>query len=263
MSQKAIELLKNASKDGVNLIATNNSFADNAAALRELFGAEIIKKEFDGTGNYLKIDNERLFGRLKGQSMIHWKFNLAQCTFENSNTNYLPILAKGRPGPPELIGGHDPLGYFGMSVKDFGTSKNVILPLNIGKLYYLHGYEQNKNLLLDIMQYLDSQIFEELKTNAHPCVEMILKEFKYNVENNKKAIDGKILHLINLTGFSGNTFFEALPVHQIQVSIKSERIPKKAFYLTSKKPIIFSAKNGEIAFTVAKLENYEAVVFEY
>jgi len=263
LSQKAIELLRNVSKDGVNLIATNNSFADNAQALGELFGAEVIKKELEGTGNYLKIDNQNLFGRLKGQSMMHWKFNLAQYDFEKANTNYLPILAKGRPGPPELIGGHDPLGYFGMSVKDFGTSKNVILPLNLGKLYYLHGYEQNKNLLLDIVQYLDNQVFEELKTNAHPRVEMMLKEFKYNTENNKKAVDGKILHLINITGFSGNTFFEALPVHQIQVSIKSERIPKKAFYLTSKKPMLFSTKNGEISFTVAKLEAYEAVVFEY
>jgi hypothetical protein len=263
LSENAIKLLQNVSKDGVNLIATNNSFSDNTQALKGLFGAEVIKKELDGTGNYLKIDNPNLFGRLKGQSMIHWKFNLAQYDFEKTNTNHLPVLAKGRPGPPELIGGHDPMGYFGMSVKNFGTSKNVILPLNLGKLYYLHGYEQNKNILLDILQYLNSQVFEELKTNAHPRVEMILKEFKYNVENKKKATDGKILHLINLTGFSGNTFFEPLPVHQIQVSIKSERIPKKAFYLTSKKPMLFSTKNGVISFTVAKLEAYEAVVFEY
>ena len=161
--------------------------------------------------------------------MIHWKFNLAQYDFEKTNTNYLPILAKGRSGPPELIGGHDPVGYFGMSMKDLGTSKNVILPLNLGKLYYLHGYEQNKNLFLDVLQSLDSQVFDELKTNAHPRVEMILKEFKYNTENNQKATDGKILHFINLTGFSGNTFFEPLPVQQIQVSLKTEKIPKKSF----------------------------------
>jgi hypothetical protein len=150
LSDKAIKLLQSVSKDGVNLIATNNSFSDNTQALKGLFGAEVIKKELDGTGNYLKIDNPNLFGRLKGQSMIHWKFNLAQYDFEKTNTNHLPVLAKGRPGPPELIGGHDPMGYFGMSVKNFGTSKNVILPLNLGKLYYLHGYEQNKNLFLDV-----------------------------------------------------------------------------------------------------------------
>jgi hypothetical protein len=263
LSQNTIALLRNVSKNGINLIATNNSFADNALALEVLFGAKAIKKELDGTGNYLKIDDQKIFGRLKGQSMIHWKFNLAQYEFDKNNTNYIPILAKGRPGPPELIGGHDPVGYFGMSVKDFGTSKNVILPLNLGKLYYLHGYEQNKNLLLDIMQSISNEVFDELKTNAHPRVEMILKEFRYNIGDNKKTTDGKILHLINLTGFSGNTFFEALPVQQIQVSIKSDRIPKKAFYLTSKKPLNFSVKNGEISLTVAHLQDYEAVVFEY
>ncbi|MCP9762643.1 alpha-amylase family protein [Lacihabitans soyangensis] len=263
LSENAIKLLQNVSRDGVNLIATNNSFSDNAQALKSLFGAEIIKKEWDGTGNYLKIDNQKLFGRLKGQSMIHWKFNLAQYDFEKTNTNHLPVLAKGRPGPPELIGGHDPMGYFGMSVKDFGTSKNVILPLNLGKLYYLNGYEQNKNLFLDVLQSLDSQVFEEFKTNAHPRVEMILKEFKYNTKNNKKATDGKILHFINLTGFSGNTFFEPLPVQQIQVSLKTEKTPKKAFYLSNKKPISFSIRQDEISFTVDKLANYEAVVFEY
>jgi Hypothetical glycosyl hydrolase 6 len=262
LSEKSIEALKIASKNGVNLIATNTSFFDNSASLKELFGAEIINKNFEGFGNYLSIDNQQIFKRLSGQSMIHWKFNLGQYKFDETNSKYLPILAKGVPGPPEMIGGHGPTGYFGMSLKKYGKSQNVLLPINIGKLYYLYGYEQNKNIILDIIQKLDSEIFNDISTNAHPRVETILKEFTFNDGVERKTPTGKILHLINITGFSGNTYFEPLPIQQIQFKIKNTTAPKNAYLLISKKPIIFTQKGNYLSFILPKLTDYEAVVFE-
>ncbi len=262
LSEKAINQLKIASKNGTNLIATNGSFSDNPIALKELFGAEIIKKDYEGTGNYLAIDSPQIFKRLKGQTMIHWKFNLGQYKFTEVHSQNLPILAKGRPGPPELIGGHDQTDYFAMGLKNYGRSQNVLLPINIGKLYYIHGYEQNKNILLDIIQHLEEEVLNDLKTDAHPRVEVILKEFTFNDGSDRKTPNGLILHLINLTGFSGNTYFEPLPIQQIQFKIKNTIAPKKAYLLNTKKTIIFTQKDGYVSFILPKLTDYEAIVFE-
>jgi hypothetical protein len=261
LTEKSIEALKLASKNGVNLIATNTSFSDNSAALKELFGAEIVNKNFEGSGNYLAIDNKLIFKRLAGQSMIHWKFNLGQYKFVDASP-YLPILAKGRPGPPEMIGGHEPTGYFAMGLKNYGKSQNALLPINIGKLYYLYGYEQNKNIILDIIQKLDLELITDFTTNAHPRVETIFKEFTFNDGVERKTSTGKILHVINITGFSGNTYFEPLPIQQIQFKIKNTSAPKIAYLLSTKKPISFTQKGNYLSFILPKLTDYEAIVFE-
>ena len=44
-----------------------------------------------------------------------------------------------------------------MGMKNYGKARNVILPENIGKLYYLHGYEQHKNILLDVIDNIFPQ----------------------------------------------------------------------------------------------------------
>lgn len=258
----AVKALEDAAAQGTNLIATNQSFFDNPAFLKKVFGAKIIQKEYEGSGNYLKIDDRQIFRRLDKQTMISWKFNLGMYDFSEADETYLPILAKGRPGPPELIGGHDPVGNSAMAVKKMGSSKNVILPINIGKLYYLHGYEQYKNIILDVIQYIDSQLFNDLQTNAHPRVEVILQEYTANDGIAKNTADGKILHLINLTGFSGNTYFSPLPINDISFRIACEFSPKKVFSMKDNQPIRFSWKNGFLEFNVKKLNSYQGIVID-
>ncbi len=163
---EAIHTLKEASRMGTSLIATNKTFFDNASALMDLFGARIIKSDYEGSGNYLEVDKPALYKRLNQQKMLFWKFNLGQYDLAGADMVSLPILSKGRPGPPEIIGGHEPTGYYAMGMKKYGAAKNVILPENIGKLYYLHGYEQHKNILLDVIDTIFPQAKDMLQTNA-------------------------------------------------------------------------------------------------
>ena len=135
--------------------------------------------------------------------------------FLAADTTFLSIFTPGRPGPPEIIGGHEPTGRYAMGVKIHGNSKAILLPMNLGRLYYIHGYEQHKNILLDALEYAFPEVDQLIQTNAPARVEVILQQFSENKpENlNSSSADGMILHLINLTGFSGNTYFEPLPVY--------------------------------------------------
>lgn len=262
LKPEATTLLKELNQQGINLIATNRSFFDSPETLQELFGAKIVNKDHDGSGFYLSPDNKELFKRFKQQKMLFWKFNLGLYDLSGADKTYLPILSKGTPGPPEIIGGHDPTGYFAMGVKQNSTSKNILLPINLGKLYYLHGYEQHKNILLDIIDYVFPENGQIVKTDAPERIEVILQEYRKNTttSNAQKQSDGLILHLVNLTGFSGNTYFKALPVYNTNFKIKADFKPSRIFSLNTNTTIPFVWKDGFIIFKINKIEDFEGIV---
>ncbi|WP_379884298.1 alpha-amylase family protein [Larkinella insperata] len=264
LSADAIRTLKEASQQGTNLIATNRTLFDSPETLLELFGAKIVNKDHDGAGFYLNPDQKTVFKRFQKQKMLFWKFNLGLYDLKGADQTFLPVLAKGRPGPPEIIGGHDPTGYFAMGVKNHPKSKAVILPVNLGRLYYMHGYEQHKNILLDAIDSVFPEATHLVTTNAPERVEVILQEYTRNVPANltKKTTDGQILHLVNLTGFSGNTYFEPLPVYDLTFRVKSAFKPSKVFSMVTEKPIPFTWKDGFVEFKLGKLGAFEGLVMD-
>jgi len=264
LSTDAVEVLTKVVRQGTSIIATNRSLIQHPEALLEIFGAKPLNSDYEGSGNYLVPADKSVFKRFDKQSMLFWKFNLGLYDFASADESFLPILSKGRPGPPEKIGGHDPTGYYAMAVKNHENCKTAILPINLGKLYYLKGYEQHKNILLDAIDYVFPEAGELIQTNAHPRVETILQKYVLNLpENiNKTSEDGLILHLVNLTGFSGTTYFEPVPVSGLEFKIRSEFNPAKIFSLVSKKSLDYTWKDGFINFNVEKLGQYDGIVIE-
>lgn len=264
LSKASVEVLKEASRQGVNLIATNQTLFDNPEALFQLFGAKVINKDHEGSGFYLTPDDKTFFKRFTKQKMLFWKFNLGLYDFSGTDKKFLPILSKGRPGPPEIIGGHEPTGYYAMGLKQHNKSKAVILPINLGRLYYLHGYEEHKNILLDAIDHVFPEANQLLQTNAHERVEVILQEYIKNIPENraKKTQDGLIVHLVNLTGFSGNTYFSPLPLANLSFKIQTSFKPSKVFSMVEKQPIKYSWKDGQVELTLNKLSDFEGIVID-
>lgn len=262
LKPESIALLKELSQQGTNLIATNRSFFDSPEALMELFGAKIVNKDHEGSGFYLSPDNKVLFKRFKQQKMLFWKFNLGLYDLSGVDKTYLPILSKGRPGPPEIIGGHNPTKYYAMGIKQNLNSKNIILPVNLGKLYYLHGYEQHKNILLDIIDYVFPENGQIVQTDAPERIEVLLHEYRKNtpISISQKQSDGLIVHLVNLTGFSGNTYFKALPVYNTTFKIKVDFKPSGIYLLGTKRAIPFRSENGFVSFKVNKIEDFDGII---
>ncbi|KAA0989034.1 alpha-amylase family protein [Dyadobacter aurulentus] len=264
LKPEALAILRQASQQGTHLIATNRSLFDSPEILQELFGVKIEKKDNDGAGNYLVPDNRTIFKSFAGQTMLFWKFNLGIYDFSGADQKLLPVLAKGRPGPPEIIGGHNPTGSYAMAIKNHSKSKAVILPINLGKIYYMHGYQEHKNILLDVINHILPEARNTIQTNAPARVETILKEFVKNIPENigKTTSEGMILHLVNLTGFSGNTYFEPLPLYNLQFKIKSGKKPAKVFTLNGER-VKFSWKNGYIDLNLQELTDFNGIVMSW
>ena len=151
-----------------------------------------------------------------------------------------------------------------MRVKVHGPNRAILLPMNLGRLYFIHGYEQHKNILLDALEYAFPEVGQLVQTNAPPRVEVILQQFSENKpENlNSSSTDGMILHLVNLTGFSGNTYFDPLPVHNVSFSISSDFKPSQVFSMSTRKPVDFKLENGRIKFSLDKLGENDGIVIQ-
>jgi hypothetical protein len=139
-----------------------------------------------------------------------------------------------------------------------------MLPINLGRLYYLHGYEEHKNILLDVIDYIFPAASELISTNAPERVETILQKYTKNTPTNKskQTDDGLILHLVNLTGCSGNSYFEPLPIYQLNFKIKADFKPSKVFSMVNQKPINFSWENGFVSFQLNKLNAFDGIVMD-
>lgn len=264
LSDKSITVLTTALKEGVNLLATNHSFSQDHEALRALFGARAINPDHDGSGFYLRPENKDLFKRFEQQDLLFWKFNLGLYDFSNADAAYLPILTPGRPGPPEKIGGHEPTGHFAVGIKNHPRSKAVLLPISLGKLYYIHGYEQHKNILLDLIDHVAPETTRLVQTNAPERVEIILHEFVANTAENldKRNSEGLIVHLVNLTGFS-NSYFDPLPIYDLELDVACIQKPLRVFSMVNEKMIPFKWEDGRIRFSLDTLRSFDGVVIDY
>jgi hypothetical protein len=263
MGAESIATLKTCLDAGVNVISTNQTLADNPAALKQLFSAAVVNCDHEGTGNYIEIDDYKIFKGLSKQKILSWKFNMGLYDFSLMDEKLLPLLSKSRPGPPEIIGGHEFMGFHAIGIKKYPKSSAVLFPSNIGRLYYMHGYEQYKILFLDLLKYIVPDAGKQIQTNAPPRVEVILKNYLKNIPANfkKEGSDGMIMHLVNLTGFSGNSYFDPITIAEMDFKIKSAFRPAKVFTLTDKKPLLFTFKDGYVSLKVKNLRDYEAVVF--
>lgn len=260
LDSSAIATLETLQRNGTHLIATNRTLSDNPEALLRIFGARADEVTHDGAGFYIHPQRANGFKRFPGQHLLLWKFNLGLYSFPQADT-LLPIFTPGRPGPPEIIGGHQRSGYYLLGIKANGKAKAAIIPANLGRLYYIHGYQQHKNILLDLLDLLDERIATSVVTDAPARVEVILNDYIVNTpeRRNQPGVDGTIVHLINLTGFS-NTYFEPLPVHNISFQTRCSFKPSQVVSMIDNRAIAFEWKDNELSFSVPRLDGYEAIV---
>ncbi len=262
LSAEGVATIKDCLDAGVNIISTNQTLTDNPAALKKIFSAAAVNADHEGTGNYIEVDDYKIFKGLRKQKILSWKFNMGLYDFSLMDEKLLPLMSKSRPGPPEIIGGHEFMGYHTVGIKKYPQASAVLFPSNIGRLYYMHGYEQYKILFTDLMKYILSAVDDQVVTNAPPRVEVVLKNYNRNIPANfkKEGSEGMIMHLINLTGFSGNTYFDPILIGSMNFKLKSSFKPAAVFALSNKAAIPFVWKDGYVSFTVRNLRDYEAVV---
>jgi hypothetical protein len=103
-----------------------------------------------------------------------------------------------------------------------------------------------------------------INTDAHANLEVILQHYVLNKpENlNKTEPDGAVLHLINLTGFSGNTYFDPVPLTDLSFRIRLDFRPSELYAMKKGNSIPFTWKDGRIGFILPTLDEFEGIIMD-
>ena len=132
--------------------------------------------------------------------------------FDDAAETLLPYVTPGTIGPPERVSfeGNEVSDDPGAGVLDHGDAAATYLPWNAGRLYHDHGYEEHRNVVLDLVDHTAGNP-SAMTTNAPRQVAVY-----------PAALDDGtyLLQYLNRSGFDGVAYGEPVPIHDVRVSIE-------------------------------------------
>lgn len=228
-----------------NIIMTGMSLHNNTEAAQKLFDATFVRTVEKNLGAYLYNDDKQTFKRMP---LRDWLLLTDQIDLY-SGKGYLPYMAPGIFGPVEIAGGVFPSEFKSILVKEENGIRRILVPWWIGRLYTRFGYEDHRNVLLDLVDsILEHQDFQ---TNAPVQVDAYYDAIP----------DGRMVHFVNLTGFNGVSVHEHIPVHDIQVTIPKGNI-KCVTELYSNEQLSWEYEGDRVKITLPVLHDFAAILLQ-
>lgn len=199
------------------LVATGHTFQEDPELLQALFGIRIAEKITPIRGTYLATEPKAVFQSFPLRDWVYLDMDAYRVTLEDAQ-GMLPLIGYAPYGPPERAYGHKRTGDYMAAVKG---GKNIYLPWQIGTLYDTHGYEDFKQIFIDLLQSI-RPLDLPFETDAPGCAEMVYRQVDENT---------CLLQIINLSGYNGKTMVKPLPLENIHVTLPGKQ-PRKVELLT-------------------------------
>jgi len=238
------------SRTTASVIATGSAMNMEPAAIKEIFGVRLNGKLKPVRSSYLFTQPKTVFTSFRKRDWVYLDgdYHFMEC--DDCNNNLLNLVSTAMFGPPERCFGHNVSEQPSVTLHPCkqGQNMNAYFPWQPGTLYYQHGYEDFKYLLLNVMDHINPHS-GVLTTNAPKNVELFFDRCGKNQY---------ILQLLNLSGFNGTTVYEPTPVHNITVALDLPT-PQRVFELGRTELVPMP---GKAEIDIARLDNYKAYIIE-
>jgi hypothetical protein len=200
--------------------------------------ARVVKTWKDVKG-YMRVRNQTLFPSLRSTRLVMLDGDYTDV--EGDGSDSLTLVPPSMIGPPEKI-----------HTDQVDTTKPGIvtrgrvtwIPWDVAAMYYRHSLPAHAGILRDVIDRMLPG--RQLRTNAHPLVEMSLMRQEGRT----------LLHLINLTGHSQTAYFAPVPMRDIRVQLAGNFKRARAIRNARELPI------ADGKFVIPELSDYELVVLE-
>jgi hypothetical protein len=214
------------------------------------------KPEFDITDvertdrelrGYIRVRDHSKFPSLKNADLL--MLNGPFTTVKSAGPHPLTLIPPSMIGPPEFV--HIDMkdtDIPAIASREMGKGVVVWVPWDLGSLYYRHSLPAHAGLFRDIVDRL--QPVRQLRTNAHPLVEMTLM----------RQGSRTLLHLVNLTGHSQTGYFPPVPMNSIHIAVAGAF--KSARTIRAPGSVVVRASQGYSEITLPGLSDYELIVLE-
>ncbi|TDF98069.1 alpha-amylase family protein [Paenibacillus piri] len=249
-----LALFRQLHASGVHLLATGRSFtADDAnrELLRDIFKVMSYREDKAVRSAYLAAAEKRIFSRFAERDWIMLDDYFGHVEFAPACRGVLRFVTPSTFGPPERASGHQVSESFGAAIHRSGSSgAAAYLPWNPGEHYYKYGYEDHKNVLLDVIDHVTEGGYV-LTAKASPQAEIMLNR-----------IDGQtcMLHVVNVSGFNGVTYLEPIPMHDLEITLRGIGPCRRAEELASGQPVQLESREDAVTVKLPVLQQFAAIV---
>ena len=165
------------------------------------------------------------------------------CQYAPGIKTFLRTEPEPHYGPPEIAYHTTETENPGLTVHSFGSGKAVCFPWFCGSFYHNEGYTNTLNIMQDVLFELCG--LPQIAPGLHPSVELVLKK-----KENKTVV-----FLINASGYFGNSFFDPIPMTDIELHIPGHFL--KAEALNGGQAVL---ENGVLRLN--KLDDFEMLLLE-
>ena len=208
--------------------------------------ARVIRTEKDLKG-YIRIRDHSVFPSLKDTDLLMLDGPFTQLKVDEPAA--LTLVPPSMIGPPEFV--HIDMKETdipAMVFRRMGKGTVAWIPWDLGGLYYRSSLPAHAGLFRDVVDKLQPR--RQLRTNAHPLVEMTL------MRQNGRTL----LHMINLSGQSQTGYFTPIPMSDIRVEVAGAF--NKARMVRAPASLAVKVTQGYTGFTAPSLSDYELIVLE-
>lgn len=262
---KVTDKVDNLNKENIDLVIVPNASAPHdlksyiqeggsvlvAGTIQPDFIEDKMVKFWDNTtSSYMRIEDNSIFPSLQDTKVIFCEGEYLE--LELSPTP-LTLIPPGQFGPPDKVSSlSEKTNKPGLVLKHIGNGQVAFIPWHIGDLYYKFSNDKHRMFVSDLIDYLLPEHKRQLSTNAHPSVEITLMK--------QEKLNRTAIHLVNMSGHSGTTFFDAIEMKNISIRVKGEF--KKATILDGEQFIPVKFFDGYTSFNVPVLKEF-CTVFLY
>jgi Uncharacterized protein conserved in bacteria len=232
-------------KTAACVISTGLGFRKQPELLKKLFGVTLKEGLENVRGSYLSTLPKEVFTSFNRRNWVYLDGEYRYAEAEEGVEQLLPLVSSAMFGPPERCFGHRTTESFSAFIKN---RRFVYFPWMIGSLYYRHGYEDFKYILLNVMDST-AKCEPAFTTTAPKNVEVFFS---------RCGADKYLLQMINLSGFNGTTVYEPVPMDGIRVTFPALN-PKKIYELG---PEAMQEVRADKTICVDSLTNYKAYLLE-
>lgn len=211
---------------------------------------KMVRRWTNTRSTYFRIHDRALFPSLKNTNLLFLDGEYLE--FEPVEKPLLTLIPPSMFGPPEKVHVNwTETTKPGVIFKELGKGKIAFIPWDVGGLYYRHSSPGHAGVVTDLIDDLLGGT-RQLKTNAHPLVEMtVMSQPKRN---------RTLVHLINISGHSNTAYFQPIEMRDIEIQLEGNFRRARSAKLDKDLPL--ASAGGYRQFQLPSLGAYDVVILE-
>ncbi len=240
---------------GTLMVTGQSSFKDEdlnpreRPALQALGIEEVMWIRPDMRSSYFKFDDKAGFSRFEDTDLVYMDGFYVYARYAEGAERRLQLVPPHNFGPPERCYYDLVVDHPAFVVNPYGQGRVVYVPWLPGTLFHRQGYPNTAWFCADLLEGFAG--VEPVGGTLSPQVEVTLLE--------KEEGRVRLLNLVNASGHFGNSFFEPVPMMEMEVIIAHVREPDSVVGLRSGQALDYSWEDEALTVRVPRLDLFEAI----